>query len=401
VTRVVGLISGTSVDAVDVAAAEFTRDGEQLRLQRLGETEVSLPGGLRARVLEALPPATTTTEELCRLDAELGRAFAAAAEHGIATLAEGTVDLVVSHGQTLHHDVVDGRVNGTLQLGQPAAIAERTGVDVVADLRARDVEAGGQGAPLVALLDELLLRGREVPAACCNLGGIANLTVVSPDADTLAFDSGPANTLLDLAVREASQGRRSHDEHGSLAVAGTVDAQLLEVLLSDEYLARWPPKSTGKERYHAGYLAAALERAPVPDLSDRLATLAAAAAHAVVLDAARLGVRHVYVSGGGVHNRALLAHLGRGLGDHGIRLERTEVLGMPGDAKEAYAMALIGYLTWHGLPGNVPSATGARGPRVLGTVTPGARERRSPAPRTRAERPTRLTVEPPGADVRS
>jgi anhydro-N-acetylmuramic acid kinase len=392
VTRVVGLMSGTSVDAVDVAAAELVLDGGTLRMRRLGEREVPLPSELRSRVLDALSPAVTTAQELCRLDAELGRTFAEAAMEGIERLADGHVDLVVSHGQTLHHEVVDGRVHGTLQVGQAAYVAERTGVAVVSDLRPRDVAAGGQGAPLVPVLDELLLAAHDDVAACGNLGGIANLSVVTPGRKTLAFDVGPANALLDLAVRRATADAVTHDEGGERARRGQVHEGLLEVLLDDPYLRRPPPKTTGKERYHARYLDEALARRPVASPEDLLATLAAAVADAIVADAARVGVRDLYVSGGGVHNAAVMARLRAGLGAHGIRLERTEALGMPSDAKEAYAMALLGWLTWHGLPGNVPSATGAQGPRVLGTVTPG--EGPWPGPRL-SGRPERMIVEEP------
>jgi anhydro-N-acetylmuramic acid kinase len=395
VTRVVGLMSGTSVDAIDVAVADFVADGDVLHLRCRGDLELPMPPGLRERVLAVLPPATPGTEEICRLDADLGMAFADAADRAIEVLGDGSVDLVVSHGQTLHHDVQDGSVRGTLQVGQPAIIAERTGVEVLADLRARDVAAGGQGAPLVAILDELLLRGHDVPAACCNLGGIANLTVVTPAAPTIAFDAGPANALLDLAVRRFSDGRITRDTDGALAAAGTVDASLLSVLLADDYLDRPPPKSTGKERYNGPYLDAALAAAPVASLEDLLATLCAAAAQAVVAAAARSEVGVVYASGGGAHNRALMEHLRRGLDSHGAHLRTTDDLGMPGDAKEAYAMALIGYLTWHGIPANVPSATGARGPRLLGSVTPGRDPQDRPVP---GVRPTHLVLEPSGVD---
>ena len=193
--RVVGLMSGTSVDAIDAAIADITLEGETVTLHPLGSVRALYDDDLREEILAALPPAPTTMEAVCRLDTRIGQAFAEVAVAAIEHV--GPVDLIVSHGQTLYHWVEDGTVKGTLQLGQPAWIAERTHVAVVSDLRPRDVAAGGQGAPLVSLLDTLLLAGREGRPAALNLGGIANLTV-----PPLAFDTGPGNALLDRAARQ-------------------------------------------------------------------------------------------------------------------------------------------------------------------------------------------------------
>jgi anhydro-N-acetylmuramic acid kinase len=348
---------------------------------------------LRTRALSVLPPATSDARALCLLDADLGRAFGAAAKRTIDELADGRADLIVSHGQTVHQEVEDGVVRATLQLGQPAEIAEHTGVPVISDLRARDVAAGGQGAPLVSRLDELLLAGRRSPVAALNLGGIANLTVVRPEAPTVAFDAGPANALLDAAVAAATDGREHHDPDGHRTAAGTVDPDLLGVLLEDPFLAAPPPKSTGKERYHRGYLAAALQRAPVPRVADQLATLAEAVAVAIADHAARYEVVQVLASGGGVHNLGLVTALERRLDVVGATYATTEEVGVPVDGKEAIAFALLGWLSWHGLTGNVPSCTGARGPRVLGSLTPGAGPLRLPPPS--AARPRRVEVVAP------
>lgn len=369
--HVLGLMSGTSVDAIDVALARFVARGDVLEMALLGAREWPWPPRLRGRVLEVLPPGTVSAEELNRLDVQLGERFADAAVAGIDELGGGVCDLVVSHGQTIHHDVVDGRARGSLQLGRAAVIAERTGRPVISDLRSRDIAAGGQGAPLVPVLDALLLAGRGEPAGCLNLGGIANLTVVRPGEEVVAFDVGPANALLDLAVRTATGGWQLHDAGGELALSGQIDQGLLAHLLSDRFLREPPPRSTGKERYNAEYLTTALSHVPVARLEDRLATLTAAAARPVAEAALSHGLHALYVSGGGVRNRALLSALRRDLARSGCRLERTEALGMPADGKEAYAMALIGWLTSQGLPGNLPAATGARGPRQLGNMTPG------------------------------
>jgi anhydro-N-acetylmuramic acid kinase len=240
--RVIGLMSGTSFDAIDAAVADLELDGETLRLRPVGAISAPYDDGLRAEIAAALPPAATTLEAVCRLDTRIGQAFAELAAAAVERF--GGAGLIVSHGQTLYHWVEGERVEGTLQVGQPAWIAERTGLPVVSDLRARDVAAGGQGAPLVSLLDALLLAGRPGVPAALNLGGIANLTVGS-----IAFDVGPANALLDAATRHFTGA--PFDEDGRLAAAGRVIAELLDRLLADPYYARPAPKSTGKEHFRA------------------------------------------------------------------------------------------------------------------------------------------------------
>ncbi|MCP2260884.1 anhydro-N-acetylmuramic acid kinase [Streptoalloteichus tenebrarius] len=383
-----GLLSGTSVDAIDVAAAEFHLVGDVLDLTPLGALTVPHPGGLREEVLAALPPGPCSARRLCELDTRLGLAFAEAAARGLAELADGRADLVASLGQTVYHWVEDGRCLGTLQLGQAAWIAEATGLPVVADLRARDVAAGGQGAPLVALLDDLWLRD-HAPAVAVNLGGIANITVVRPEEETLAYDTGPANALLDAACRWLSGGSATRDTDGVMAAAGSVRADLLDRLLADPYYALPPPKSTGKERFHLDHVHAALAGLPPVRDVDLLATLTELTAVTVADACHRHGARLVVASGGGVRNPVLLRALRRRLA--GVDLRVSDALGLPADAKEAYLAAMLGFLTWHGLPGNLPSATGADGPRVLGSITPGRRTPRQPSPATHAPRRLRLT----------
>ncbi|SHG08170.1 anhydro-N-acetylmuramic acid kinase [Streptoalloteichus hindustanus] len=398
-SRVLGLLSGTSVDAIDVAAAEFHLVGDLLELTPLGSLAVPHPEGLREEMLAALLPAPSapsvpsvpfSARRLCELDTRLGLAFAAAAARGLAELADGAADVVASLGQTLHHWVEDGRCLGTLQLGQPAWIAEATGLPVVADLRARDVAAGGQGAPLAAALDDLWLRD-HAPAVALNLGGIANITAVGRDGATAAYDTGPANALLDAACQWLSGGAATRDTDGATAAAGDVRGDLLARLLADPYYALPPPKSTGKERFHLGHLRAALAGLPTVRAQDLLATLTELTAVTVADACRRHDARLVVASGGGVRNPALLRALRRRLAPAELRV--SDELGLPADAKEAYLAALLGFLTWHGLPGNLPAATGADGPRVLGSVTPGRRPARQPTPAARA--PIRLRLAPP------
>lgn len=390
--RLAAMISGTSHDAIDVAVAEVWAEGDELRLRPLGTAEVPYEPGLRQRIVDILPPRATDLAEVCRLDALLGQAFAAAAAATINELAEGSVDLVVSHGQTVFHLVEDGRAQSTLQLGQPAWIAERTGAPVVADLRSRDIAAGGHGAPLVSVVDALLLGRPDVPEVALNLGGISNITVVGPVQEPLAYDVGPANALMDAAVSSSTDGAERYDQGGARAARGTVDHALLDRLLSEPYYALAPPRSTGKELFHPGYLDAALAaHGRTVTIDDLLATLVELTARTVA-DACRShGARRVVAAGGGVRNPVLMDRLARHL--DGIELTTIDAVGLPVEAKEAYAFAVLGFLTVNGIPGALPSCTGARRATVLGALVPGS-DGRFPSPSVPAGwRPARLHVE--------
>jgi anhydro-N-acetylmuramic acid kinase len=328
-------------------------------------------------------------QAVCALDTGVGQAFADAAGRALRELCDGTADLVVSHGQTMYHWVEDGTVRGTLQLGQPAWIAEATGLPVVSDLRSRDVAAGGQGAPLVGMTDTLLLRALPGTPAALNLGGIANVTVVAPDAEPLAFDTGPANALLDAAVRHFTDGAATYDEDGRRAAAGRTSPELLRVLLDDPYYRRPAPKTTGKELFHLPYLLRALDEVPTPDADDVLATLTRLTA-VTVADACRAhGVTELVVSGGGARNPVLMRMIAEEL--PGVRLRPSDDLGLPSDAKEALAFAVLGFLTVHGLPGALPSGTGARRATLLGNITPGLEPLRLPEPVAQPPRLMRIT----------
>ncbi|HET6549302.1 MAG TPA: anhydro-N-acetylmuramic acid kinase [Solirubrobacter sp.] len=364
--RVIGLNSGTSFDAIDAAVADIELDRETIVLKPIGGLGAPYPKDLQDAIAQALPPNPTTLEAVCRLDTLIGQAFANTARDAIARF--GPADLIASHGQTLFHWVEDDTVRGTLQLGQPAWIAERTNVPVVADVRARDVAAGGQGAPLVSLLDVLLLQDRPGTPAALNLGGIANLTIATDPP--LAFDTGPANALLDAAARHFYA--TPHDTDGQHAAAGTPIQPLLDRLLDDPYYARPAPKTTGKEHFHLAYLQERLEPGDAPD--DILATLTQLTAQTVAGAARRHGVTELIASGGGTRNPALMA----ALASH-LPTTTSDALELPTQHKEAYAFALLGFLTAHGRAGTLPSCTGARHPTVLGAVTPAAPT--SPAPR--------------------
>jgi anhydro-N-acetylmuramic acid kinase len=370
--RVLGMISGTSHDGIDVAAVDFTTDGTALAGRIEYAASVPYDPGLRGRLIAALPPARPGFDAACELDTGIGQAFAAVAAAALAALGPARPDLVCSHGQTVFHWVVDGHARGTLQLGQPAWIAEATGLPVLSDVRAADVAAGGEGAPLVPVLDRMLLepyRAAGVRAGALNLGGISNMTVCAPGAEPVAWDIGPANALIDAVITASPAAPGTFDADGALAASGTVIPALLGELLAEPYYAAAPPKSSGKELFHLGHVHEALRRAGTsPGLPDLVATLTELTA-VTVADAVRAaGVSVVAASGGGVHNPVLMRRLAERL--PGVRIAGTGELGVPPDAKEAVAFALIGWATLHGLPGNVPSCTGARGPRILGRVTP-------------------------------
>ncbi|MBM7172453.1 anhydro-N-acetylmuramic acid kinase [Streptomyces sp. G44] len=393
--RVIGLMSGTSYDAIDAAAADLTLDGDRLTLTPLGLINRGYDEGLRAGLAAALPPATTTLADVCRLDTAIGRAFAAAAVEANRELCDGGAELIASHGQTVYHWVADGQVHGTLQIGQPAWIAEATGLPVVADFRPRDIAAGGHGAPLVSLVDRMWLRGRPGAPAALNLGGIANITA----ADGTAFDTGPANALIDAVVSEATGGRLTYDLDGELAARGTVHQGLLDRLLAEPYYALAAPKTTGKELFHLPYLRTALRGYEALSTEDVVATLTRLTARTCADAVRSVRASEVVVSGGGTRNPVLMALLRAELGG-GVPVRASDELGLPSAAKEAYAFAVLGFLTLHGLPGTVPASTGARHASVLGSITPGRRGTPWPETLPAQEAPARLVVNGHGSRAR-
>ncbi|WP_127507879.1 anhydro-N-acetylmuramic acid kinase [Actinoplanes solisilvae] len=386
-TTIVGLMSGTSHDAIDAAAVEATANGDELVLRFLGMVSTSYPKELDDLLVGALPPASTTFADVCRLDTGIGQAFAGAAARAIDELCGGHADLIVSHGQTVYHWVEGNIVRGTLQIGQPAWIAEHTGTTVVADLRSRDVAAGGQGAPLVSAFDVMWLRGLGASrAAAVNLGGIANATIVTPDRDPIAFDTGPANALIDAFVTARTDGRSTFDTNGTRALLGHENEALLARLLDEPYYRLPAPKTTGKELFHGEYVDKQLAGFEELSTEDVVATLTRLTARTV---AEAIGDRatDVILSGGGTRNPALVAMIAEELPAARVRV--SDELGLPSAAKESIAFAVLGLLTVEGYPGSVPSCTGARGPRVLGTVVPGL----APVPSTLPAAPARLRIE--------
>jgi anhydro-N-acetylmuramic acid kinase len=367
--RVIGMISGTSFDAIEAVAMNLSLDDHVIAAELLAHHSIEYPSELHRRIELVLPGHTTTIEEVCQLDTLIGQNFADVAGGLADEFFAGEVDVVCSHGQTVFHWVEGAHALGTLQLGQGAWIAERTGATIVEDVRIRDIAAGGHGAPLASLLDVLLLGVHPaVVRGSLNLGGISNITVVGPEMDPVAFDIGSANALMDAAVGWLTDGREAFDRNGERAARGSVDHDLLEELLADPYYDTPAPKSTGKEYFHLAYLQEALgTREIAPD--DLLATLAQLTVETVARAVDEYGVTELFVAGGGTRNATLMSGLRRRLAN--VPLALIDEFGVPEEAKEACLFALIGFLSVHGLPAIVPSATGAHRASVLGAIVPG------------------------------
>jgi anhydro-N-acetylmuramic acid kinase len=364
-------MSGTSVDGIDVVCADLDIAGDELQCWYRGLASMPFGPALRERIVGAMPPGRPGAGELCQLHAELGESYAAAFASAGDDLAQGRADLAVLHGQTVYHWVDDGRARGTLQLGSASAVAERLGMPVVSDLRNRDIAAGGQGAPLVPVFDRLLLAGRAGRSAAVNLGGIANLTVVEDGRVVTAYDVGPAGALMDPAAAGASSGALRYDAGGAIALRGRVCAPLLARLKADKFYLRAGPRSTGREHFNASYLHAMMVGIePAPDPDDQVATVTRLLVDLLADAARRHDLSELVLSGGGSGNPVTVRWLQAEL--PGVTVRTSDELGVPAQAKEALAFAVIGYLTWNGLPGSVAVATGARHPSILGSITPGA-----------------------------
>ncbi len=360
--RVAGVMSGTSLDGIDVAVVEIRARGVEM----VGFQTMPYPPAVREAILE-VSNTVTTTAAISRLNYRLAELYARAVQRALRRF--GPVKLIGCHGQTVYHE----GARNTLQLGEAAVLAERTGLPVVSNFRARDIAAGGQGAPLVPFTDYLLFRDRRRMRIALNIGGIANITAIPPHAgpnDVVAFDTGPGNMVIDALAREYSRGKLTCDRGGRIAAAASVNRPLLQGLVRDPYYRRKPPKSAGREQFGAEFVDR-LKASGLP-LEDLIATATVLTALTV-----SMGVRQVaetgqpadlIVSGGGVHNPQIMAHLASLL--PGITVASSADYGIDPDAKEAIAFAILAYETWRGRPSNLPSATGARRPVPLGTITP-------------------------------
>ncbi len=383
--RVVGLMSGTSGDGIDAALVDIRRVGTALRVRLDAFASTPYPPQLRHRILRAALHGTVA--DICHLNVVLGEWFAKAALRVIrqARRRPGQIGLIGSHGQTVHHlprpvkEPGIGAVRSTLQIAEPAVIAERTGITTVANFRPRDMAAGGEGAPLTPSVHALLFRHPRRSRLVVNLGGIGNVTYL-PAGGRLdraqAFDTGPANMVLDALVDRATQGRLRMDRGGALAARGRVDPVLLTDLLAHPFFRRRPPKSTGREVFGEPFLARILTamRRRKLSLPDALATCSMLTAVSIGsarrwLVPAPARIDEVVVGGGGRKNRRLMRDLAEVFAP--IPVRTFDVAGWPSQAFEAVAFAVLAYRTWQGEPANVPAATGAAHPVVLGTIVPG------------------------------
>jgi anhydro-N-acetylmuramic acid kinase len=380
--RVVGLMSGTSTDGVDAALVDVRPPGTEIHV--IAFETYPYPRALRAAVLAACLPESGRVDDVCHLNFAIGEAFAAAvlriARKARAPL--GSIDLVGSHGQTLYHipagrPLGGRRLRSTLQVGEPSVIAERTGITTIADFRPRDIAAGGQGAPLVPLADYLLFRHPRRSRAVQNIGGIANVTILPAGCDesgVIAFDTGPGNMILDRLAHRVTRGRLAYDRDGRLASGGRVNRPLLAELMRHPFLRKRPPRTTGREEFGAPFADALLDRATRRSIAPRdlMATAAAFTASCIADAYARFSTRpidEVILCGGGSRNPVLVGLLTALLAP--ARVALTDDFGLAADAKEAVSFAILAARSAWGLPGNVPSATGARRAVVLGKIIPG------------------------------
>jgi len=377
--RVVGLMSGTSADGVDAAVVEI--DGVKVHL--LAFDTFAYPTALRRQILDLCRPEAARLNDICHYNFVLGEVFAEAviklcSKSGISL---SSIDLIGSHGQTIYHQPSGKRyrcrtIRSTLQIGEPSVIAQRTGITTVADFRPRDMAAGGQGAPLVPYADYVLFKHKKLTRAIQNIGGIANVTFLPGGCtqdDIIAFDTGPGNMIIDSVIRLISNGRKRYDAGGKVAARGTVDKRLLSELLRHPFFQRRPPKSTGREEFGSDFAEKIYRRARKKGLADAdiVSTLTALTARSIA-QAYRWFLKampdELILCGGGSHNHTLVEMLHGELPD--VKMLSTDYFGISVDAREAVSFAILAWATINGMANNIPAATGAERPVILGKIVP-------------------------------
>lgn len=371
---VVGLMSGTSVDGIDACLVRINPD---FTVEVISSLVLGYPDNIREKIFSLFND-KIDTYTLCWMNFVLGEYFAQAAVEVVdkAGLRTQEVDLIGSHGQTIYHLPVADEINGfkkssTLQIGEPSVIVERTGITTIADFRPRDIAAGGQGAPLVCYADEVFFKKYNRPIAVQNIGGMANVTVVSPEYETFAFDTGPGNVLIDYYVGKFFN--LDYDRDGLIASQGKVDENWLDYLMRHSYYYQEPPKTTGREMFSAEYAEEILKQAP-ENPYDVVTTVTALTAK-TIFQAYRdfvypkTQIQEIILGGGGAYNPELVRYLKLFFGDS-IKISSHEDYGISNKFKEAIAFALLAYTTYYGIPNNVPSCTGAHSRRVLGKIIP-------------------------------
>ncbi|MGB7495262.1 MAG: anhydro-N-acetylmuramic acid kinase [Candidatus Acidiferrum sp.] len=385
---VLGMMSGTSADGIDVVLAEVRGAPPKMRMRFVQHASRRMPDALRKEVLRIAEGAACTSGEISQLNFRLGMAFAEAAVSACREfrVALSRIELIGSHGQTIFHQgravsFLGKATASTLQIGEPAVIAAETGIHTVGDFRVADMAAGGQGAPLVPYADYLLYADEKIGRVALNLGGIGNLTVLPAGAkpgQVVAFDSGPGNMLMDALIWHFTRKKQRFDRGARLARQGQTNAKVLKELLRDPYLRLGPPKSTGREYYGRAYFQELLRLGKKfgarPNDLIRTTTEFTVAS---VVDALkrfvlrRTKIQQLIVSGGGTKNPLVMAQLTAALAP--MEVMASSKLGVPEEAKEAYAFALLAYETWNRRAGNLPSATGADRAVILGKICWGNR----------------------------
>ena len=377
--RVVGLMSGTSVDGVDAAVVDIDRG----KVKLLAFDTFAYPAALRRKILNLCRPESARLDDICHYNFVLGEVFADAviklcSNSGISL---SSVDLIGSHGQTIYHKPSGKRfssrtIRSTLQIGEPSVITQRTGITTVADFRPRDMAAGGQGAPLVPYADYILFKHKRLARAVQNIGGIANVTFLPGGCrqyDIIAFDTGPGNMVIDAIINLITSGRKRCDTGGKMAAEGKVDKRLLDELLRHPFFRRRPPKSTGREEFGADFAKRIYRRAEKKCLTDTdiVATVTALTAKSIA-QAYRRFLKaipdEVILCGGGSHNRMLVEMLHSELPD--VKMLATDDFGISVDAREAVSFAVLAWATIKGMTNNIPAATGAERPVILGKIVP-------------------------------
>lgn len=381
--KVIGLMSGTSVDGVDAALVEIQNNGLDTRVELIAFHTHPFGSEVRGRIFDLFQPETSSVDEICQMNFLMGEVFADAALSVIsaAGLEMEEIDLIGSHGQTVYHlpPQADAEyVPSTLQLGEPAVIAYRTGVPTIANFRVADLAAGGQGAPLVPYVDFLLFRQTDRTIALQNIGGISNVTLIPAGAsssDVIASDTGPGNMIIDSVMEILTDGEKKYDNAGQYASQGSVSEPLLAEWLEHPFLTAPPPKTTGREVFGRQFANQVLEQARTHSVNppDLVATLTVFTAQTIFDYYRRFlfphySVDEIYISGGGSHNLTLMQHLKTLF--RPIPLLSADAIGVSSDAKEAIAFAVLANEAVHGRPTNLPQVTGASKPMVLGTFFP-------------------------------
>ena len=378
----IGLMSGTSHDGIDAVLVDIARTKDRFHVHQYAFRSFRYSRAVRDRLLRLSQGASADAGEVSQVNVLLGELFARAVLKlcRAADVTPEQIDAIGSHGHTVYHRPHQRPGPGsTLQIGEPAVIANRTGITTVADFRPADVALGGEGAPLVPYVHAFLFQHPTRSVAVHNIGGIANVTALPPRSatqDMLAFDTGPGNVLIDGVVQTVSNGKYLYDRNGRLAQAGTIHTRLLSELLRHPYFIRRPPKSTGREEFGKPFLQRFCKRATRLELSpaDQVATATALTAVSMAQAYRKFilpkgPLTEVFLTGGGALNPALRAQFAEALPEARVRL--LEETGYDSQSLEAVAFAVLAYATLHGLPSNVPSATGARAPVILGKIIPG------------------------------